>query len=148
VAYIASNLVMRPLTGMGAVAAPSSQCTRPQVYAPYYDSCVDPCPAGQQYDDKGICAPVSKTVALGLTGDQLVLLGGAAVAAWLIFGKKKPRRNPGKRRRYGELPPGIPLTKAELDDLGATSGDYDPHTGVQRTIEGGRVVIRHRRKGR
>jgi hypothetical protein len=88
-AYVSKNLVMRPLT-MGA--APSSTCTPPQVYSSYYDSCVNPCPAGQEYDEStGICVPKPVTVAFGLTGDQLVMAGGAALAAWLLFGKKKRR---------------------------------------------------------
>lgn len=90
-AYVGPNLVMRPLTGLGA--APSSTCTPPQVYSAYYDSCVNPCPAGQQYNDtNGICEPKPQTVAFGLTGDQLVLAGGAALAAWFLFGGKKRRR--------------------------------------------------------
>lgn len=133
-AYIARNLVMRPLTGMGAVAAPSSQCTRPQVYAPYYDSCVDPCPAGQQYDDKGLCQPIPQTVAFGLTGDQLVLAGGAVLAAWLIFGKRKTR-NPSNKRRNSSRSDEDLIEKYGLSHfLGGASGAISKNA-IRWTLE-------------
>lgn len=99
-AYIAKNLVMAPL-GDATKMPDGTPCPAGTIYNSFYDSCVNPCPRGQGYNDQGICTS-STTVGSGSVINQVassvpggmatLVVGAVALGAWLAFGGKKRRR--------------------------------------------------------
>ncbi len=98
---------MMPTSALYGLAAATS-CSPPQIYNPFYDSCVNPCPAGQAYDDKGICVASSQSTSLSAiwgmlsTWQKVVAVAVVGLAGFYVWGQIQERRKPalaGARRR-------------------------------------------------
>jgi hypothetical protein len=53
-------------------------CSPGQQYNSFYQSCVNNCPAGQQYNAQGICQGPDNTT-------TYLMLGGVGLLAYLLF---------------------------------------------------------------
>jgi hypothetical protein len=74
--------------GMGDNMPDGTPCGPGLVYNSFYESCVNACPSGQAYDDKGICKPVSTVAGIPT---NLLMVGGAAVLGLALLRRKKRR---------------------------------------------------------
>lgn len=110
-AYLRSDLRMSPLLGLGASYTDDSPCGSIPAGDPYRTPGHWCMYAGQmlQFDDKGqvhpdpvsgattVGPPASPSIVDSIAssvpgGTTTLLVAGAAVAAWMLFGKKKGRR--------------------------------------------------------